>query len=346
MPAKERDSNMELLRITAMLLVITFHVDFISFDFPTDQLSIYSSPISAYLKIWMTNATFTCVDVFIILSGWYGIHPRVQRLTEFLFQVFFYSILSYILFLIFDANVHFSWRFLCHLIVTDDYWFIPIYLSLYLFSPVLNAFIKSASQSQYMITICCALALQSMYGWLSPNEQGFLEGRSPMSFCILYLLARYIHLYADGLKSLTKKQITLIFIVINCLAAVIVFCGYYFHLQMIADTIYKFSSLFTISLAVLIVLFFYHVRLKSKIVNWIAASSFAVFLVHCFPYFNSEIYHTVIKYFYLHYDGMLFAGLTALFIIAIYAGSILIDQLRIALWKVVSKKFLAPQQTA
>ena len=115
---------------------------------------------------------------------------------------------------------------------------------------------------------------------------------------------------------------------------------------MIADTIYKFSSLFTISLAVLIVLFFYHVRLKSKIVNWIAASSFAVFLVHCFPYFNSEIYHTFIKYFYLHYDGMLFAGLTALFIIAIYAGSILIDQLRIALWKVVSKKFLAPQQTA
>lgn len=128
MPAKERDSNMELLRITAMLLVITFHVDFISFDFPTDQLSIYSSPISAYLKIWMTNATFTCVDVFIILSGWYGIHPRVQRLTEFLFQVFFYSILSYILFLIFDANVHFSWRFLCHLIVTDDYWWLTRYI--------------------------------------------------------------------------------------------------------------------------------------------------------------------------------------------------------------------------
>lgn len=55
MPAKERDSNMELLRITAMLLVITFHVDFISFDFPTNQLSIYSSPFSAYLKLWMTN---------------------------------------------------------------------------------------------------------------------------------------------------------------------------------------------------------------------------------------------------------------------------------------------------
>lgn len=338
MPAKERDSNMELLRITAMLLVITFHVDFISFDFPTDQLSIYSRPISAYLKIWMTNATFTCVDVFILLSGWYGIRPRVQRLAEFLFQVFFYSFLSYCLFLLFDNNIHFSWHFLCHILVTDDYWFVPIYLSLYLFSPVLNAFVKYANQRQYLVIMCCALLLQSLYGWLSPNEQGYLEGRSPMSFCILYLLARYIHLYADRLKSLSKKEITLLFIVISNLATIIVFYAFYFNLQIIVDTIYKFSSLFTISLAVLIVLFFYNVRIKSKVVNWIAASSFAVFLIHCFPYFNLEIYHNVIKYFYLHYDGMLFAGFTALFIIAIYTGSILIDQLRIALWKVLSKK--------
>ena len=101
-----------------------------------------------------------------------------------------------------------------------------------------------------------------------------------------------------------------------------------------------------IAAAMLLFLSFEKIYMKLRIINWIAASSFAVFLVHCFPYFNSEIYHTVIKYFYLHYDGMLFVGLTALFIIAIYAGSILIDQLRIALWKVVSKKFLAPQQTA
>jgi hypothetical protein len=166
-----------------MLLVITFHVDFISFDFPTNQLSIYSSPFSAYLKLWMTNATFTCVDVFILLSGWYGIHPRVQRLTEFLFQVFFYSILSYSLFLIFDANVQFSWHFLCHIIVTDDYWFIPIYLSLYLFftgSQCLYQKCQSTPISDY--DLLCVGSSKHVWGGLSPNEQGFLEGRSPMSF--------------------------------------------------------------------------------------------------------------------------------------------------------------------
>ncbi|MCR5077265.1 MAG: acyltransferase [Prevotella sp.] len=332
-----RDSNMELLRITAMFLVIIFHVDFISFDFPDDQLSIHTDSVSAFLKIWMCNATFTCVDVFVLLSGWYGIHPKAKRLAEFLFQVFFYSLLSYALFLAFDDNVDFSWHFLVHIFVTDDYWFVPIYLSLYLFSPVLNAFAEHASRRQFLLVICAAMLLQSVYGWMSPTESGYMEGRSPFSFFLLYLLARYIHLYADRLRAMSRRQMVLSFTIINTLATIIVFLAYYHAQQAVINTMFKFSSPFTIASSVLIVLFFLTLRLKSKAVNWVAASCFAVFLIHCFPYFNMEIYHPVIKYFYLHYDGLAFALLTSLFILTVYSGSILIDKARIAIWKRLSR---------
>ena len=46
----------------------------------------------------------------------------------------------------------------------------------------------------------------------------------------------------------------------------------------------------------------------------------------------SEVYHPTIRFLYLNYDGVEFAALVALFVIVLYSGSILIDQVRIVLW--------------
>lgn len=339
-----RDSNMELLRITAMLLVVLFHIDFINFNFPENQLDIFNQPLSAYLKIWGVCATYTCVDIFILLSGWYGIHPKKSRFLEFIFQVLFYSSISYALFLIFDEDVKFSWNFLIHILITDDYWFIPVYIILYCFAPVLNYFAENASKQQFAITIIACLILQSLYGWISPKEMGFLEGRSPFSFFILYLLARYIHLHAEHLRNLNKKRCSVFFVLTVSITAAIAFVSYFKGIPYIIDTIFKFSSLLTIAASVLVVVFFYQWKIRySKLINWIGRSCFAVFLVHCFPYFSDNIFHSTIMNLYNQFTGITFAVLVALFVISIYILSILMDQLRILIWNSIYRPDLKKQ---
>lgn len=330
---RHRDSNMELLRITAMLLVVLFHIDFINFNFPENQLDIFNQPIPAFLKIWGLCATYTCVDVFILLSGWYGIHPKKNHFFGFIFQVLFYSSISYALFLIFDENVKFSWKFVIHILITDDYWFIPIYIILYFFAPVLNYFAENASKRQFALTVIACLILQSMYGWISPKEMGFLEGRSPFSFFILYLLARYIHLYAEHLRNLNKKQCSMLFVLTVSITASIAFVGYLKGISYVIDTIFKFSSLLTIAASVLFVVFFYQSKIRyNRFINWVGKSCFSVFLIHCFPYFSDCVFHPVIMNLYQRFNGMTFAVSVALFVILIYVLSILIDQVRILIW--------------
>ena len=77
-----------------------------------------------------------------------------------------------------------------------------------------------------------------------------------------------------------------------------------------------------------ILLVFSQVSLKSKMVNWVAASCFAVFLVHtnvnlCVPYYKSFINHL-----YNGYEGIMCVGLMLLFILAVFVFSILLDQIR------------------
>ena len=139
--AKTRDSNMELLRIFAMFLVMIFHIDFMSID-GIDPINPALHPINSFIRIFLSLASFTCVNIFVLLSGWYGIHLKSTKLKSFLFQVFFFSILSYGCFVLYGKE---NIKLLLHIFFFDAYWFIPIYISLCLISPILNLYVDNCS---------------------------------------------------------------------------------------------------------------------------------------------------------------------------------------------------------
>ena len=215
--AKTRDSNMELLRIFAMFLVMIFHIDFISID-GIDPINPVLRPINSYIRIFLSLASFTCVDIFVLLSGWYGIHLKSTKLKSFLFQVFFFSILSYICFVLYGKG---NTKLLLHIFFFDAYWFIPIYISLCFISPVLNLYIDNCSQKKLKTTILLLLFIQCCYGWISPQERGWNEGCSPISFINLYLIARYARLYPFSYTSF-RKEIDIFFFFIVLKSATII----------------------------------------------------------------------------------------------------------------------------
>ena len=89
---KTRDSNMELLRLTAMLLVMIVHASYRALPKPTPE-GIAEDPVSLFLQIAVESFSVVGVNVFVMLSGWYGIRLRWSRLLELLFQVAFFAIL-------------------------------------------------------------------------------------------------------------------------------------------------------------------------------------------------------------------------------------------------------------
>ena len=150
--AATRDSNMELLRIIAMILVMIVHANFRALPVPSFE-ECNTEITSSILRFFSESLSIICVNLFILLSGWYGIKFKARRLSEFLFQVLFFSILGCV---IYYAINPFSGNILAPianilLLKQDNYWFVKAYLGLYIFAPVLNAFIDNASKEQFRL---------------------------------------------------------------------------------------------------------------------------------------------------------------------------------------------------
>ena len=91
---KERESNVELLRIVSMILVLVSHASYTSLGSPT-QVEVSFSFESAFLRGLSESLSEVCVNAFILVSGWYGIKVRAIRFVELIFQVLFVSVFIY-----------------------------------------------------------------------------------------------------------------------------------------------------------------------------------------------------------------------------------------------------------
>jgi len=191
---KTRDSNMELLRLVAMLLVMMVHASYRALPPPTQE-AIANGPVSMFLQIAVESFSVVGVNVFVMLSGWYGIRLRWSRLLELLFQVAFFAVLCMSAYYALTGTLPPSPYLSILMLHEGDYWFVKTYVALYLLSPVLNAFVQTATQRQMAVTILSLFAFQWVYGWVFEATTWLRAGYSLPSFVCLYLLARYLNVY-------------------------------------------------------------------------------------------------------------------------------------------------------
>ena len=80
-----RESNIELLRIISMILVLLSHASYTSLTPPTIA-DISTSLDSAFLRVLAESFSVVCVNLFVLISGWYGIKVRWSRFAELIFR--------------------------------------------------------------------------------------------------------------------------------------------------------------------------------------------------------------------------------------------------------------------
>ena len=218
---KERQSNIELLRIIAMFLVLLVHADFYSLGVVTPQ-DIRAFSLDSVLKVFFEAISINCVDIFVLISGWFGIRASFKGGCKFLFQCFFFLSLIYVITLLLGISKVNAETIKYLFVATKWNWFIKAYLLLYIISPVLNAFVDHASKRQFAIVLLSFYAFQFFYGWIFTSATGYIVGGySVSSFIGLYLLARYINVYDCQFKSLSVLRGWFICLAICCMVTVL-----------------------------------------------------------------------------------------------------------------------------
>lgn len=327
---KIRQSNFELLRIISMFMVLVLHADFIALGEP-NKMDIISSPWISSIKVLLEMASIVAVNVFVLISGWFGIRPSVKGFLNFVFQCLFFSIGIYLI-MILVGNQEFSIRGLISCFTFNgSYWFVLAYLCLYILSPILNVFLQHTHKRTQLVILISFFTFQTLFAWLLDGAIFLRRGYSTLSFIGLYLLINYIKKYLDY-KNLNCGLCYLLLII---LSAVLFLLAKYLGCYFITNRLFEYSNPIVIVSSVSLVLFFSTIKIHNIIINYIAKSCFAVYLLHCNSYIwefflgtirGNMINQTPLEYFHV------FAIIVIWFVLAI-----LIDQVRLLLWNLVLK---------
>lgn len=324
---KKRESNFELLRIIAMLMVLVLHADFQALGSPS-RGDIISSPITSTLKVFFEMASVVAVNVFILISGWFGIRPTIKGFSKFVFQYLFFAIGVYaVIILLGKTNFSIGELANCLALTPDNtYWFIPSYMCLYLFSPVLNAFINTVGKKTHIYVVLAFYAFQTVYSFLGGGASFLEKGYSAMSFMGLYLLAAFVRRYID-VRRYKRTGFLIAYILATMILTAIWMATRMHNINVINSRLLSYSNPLVIISAISLLMVFSKVKFTCATINKVSASCFAVYLLHCHPclyatYYMGSVREAASQNF-LYLIGV---------VIVWFVVPILLDFLRRAIW--------------
>lgn len=331
---KERSSNFELFRIVAMFLVLVVHADFFSLNVP-ETSDFLSSPIPSMARVFFQSLSIGCVDMFVLLSGWFGIHPKIKGFTSFIYQCLFFACGIYVVCLA-AGLTSFNLKDFFFLVTFRRYWFVTAYIGLYILSPLLNAFVEKATEKQLRWFVIAFYSFELFYSWFARSVTFFASGYSTMSFIGLYMLARYLHLYPHKLTRMSKWLDLGVFIAVVVFQTIVLSVGQQKSIPAGSSWLFSYESPLVIAASVSLLLFFSKLHFRSKMVNVIGKSSFAVYLLHLHPCICTSFFIPLVRQIYGNHDGLVCLSLIFLFLLGVFALAVVIDRIRLWTWNLLS----------
>lgn len=336
---KERLSNIELLRLIAMMLVLVVHSDFFALGNPTQQETLVT-PANAAARILFQSFAIVCVNVFVLISGWFGIRPSVKGFSNFVFQCLFFLCGIYFVMVGLGLTPLTIKGLAGCLALLNWNWFIKAYIGLYILAPVLNTFVENSSRKTNLYVLISFFIFQTIYSWISNGAVFFESGYSTMSFIGLYLLARYISVYKPQIAFYPPPYYAWGYLLITIVMALVSFLSVGYGRGILFGKMFSYVNPLVIMSAMMLLLYFKGLRFHSKFINWCAASSFAIFLLHTNPNICEPYYTPFVRKLYSENSGLECIISIAVFVIIVAIVAIWIDQIRKLVWnKLILKLF-------
>lgn len=319
-----------------MLMILGLHVNFLAIGQPNTQ-EIVSSPIQSFIRLFAECTCIVGVNVFVLISGWFGINSKPKGIVQFLFQSLFFSLIIFIPFAIAgEVEINRLNIMSSFLLYKNAYWFVWAYLVLYIMAPMLNAFIEKSDKLTLKSFLILFFVIQTIASIFTNN--GFYNaGYDPLSFIGLYLLARYFKLYQENSGKSVYFFIFVLCALLNTLACFIPpFLG--IGNGLMTNIAYMYTNPLNIIGAFGLLLFFTKLNFKSRAVNYIATSCFAVYLLHM-HFCLSGYYIDTAKYLYNKFSGITYFATIIVLFVAVFIVSTVLDRIRIVCFKYLWNKY-------
>lgn len=286
--------------------------------------------------------TVVAVNVFILISGYFGIHFSFNKLGKLGFEVLFYSFVFVAFFVIPHGVDRDSLRYFLP-ITSDILWFVGAYFVLVVCSPFLNRALLSLDVKQHRALVIVGVLLFYIWPTVSYifNFRQVIDdaGYGPVNFIMLYIIGKYIRRLCDQKLSIVQSGIKWSSVYLLSSISLFLFQSLYSHLLGLSFTsLYSYNTLFVLLGAIALFMAFYNIRINSSIINNLAKNCFAAYVIHSFfpilvPLINHQngfmISHMGLIPLILLFDG-----------IVIYLLCVLAESLRFRLMNNIENRIL------
>ena len=325
--ATGRLSNIELLRILAMMAVIVVHLDGASLGLPTPG-SIKHLTLPDAWRIIVESLTIVGVNCFTLISGYFGIRASVKGLVRFTLICMFYSVGIYTAVAIIRPETFSiaewieSWMVFTHTYL----WYVPAYFILYLLSPMINAAIGTLTPNRFTLWLALFIIANVWCGWCwgaSFNPTGY----TPFQLIMMYLIGRWLALKLPHMEHRKRLILGAGGYIFGVTATALL------ALWMEPVKVYAYNAPWVILSSVALFMFFASLRLRSTAVNTLARGAFAAYLIHK----NPAVWGGFIRPTAIHVWNIgslwIYTAFTLTFTAAIYLVSSAVDSLRARIFR-------------
>lgn len=295
--AKPRESQFELLRIFAMLMITIGH-----FLIRTDTCgytSPYQNNISSVIGISLLSFFIIGVNVFVLISGYFGIKHITKSILRLVVDCVLFGSVAYIFAqTVFPASaLSCGFKSFLHCINFRGWWFIFDYILLVMISPMLERILKDisfVSLSKYIILLTI-VNIWGGYLCQHINSNGF----NYLNFIYLYIIARYLRLAREKKVILHLQKYGLLYWIICCALMVSLFeLAFALRGKAINSNLWwGYNNPIVIVSSICFFCYFMKRKFFNKYVNILASGMLGVYLLHAGPsiiwFWNSGIIKTL-----------------------------------------------------
>ena len=301
-----------------MFMILLLHSNFLAFGTPED----YS--FRSFSRCFAEAFTLTPVNIFVLITGFFGTRLSIRKVSNLIFQVFF-CVVPISLFLASFGIIEFDFRSIIRSFIFNKYWFINAYIGLLFLTPILNVAVDHLSHKVYISSLLFFYVLAFLDAFWGVSGIRIAGGYSLIWFIFLYLLGRYVKCYQP---SLSKKQLITL-IAISCL------CNSFLIFTLHScDYVNPFIVIQSVSTLLLFTKF----EIKSDVINLVAASTTMVYLVNLHPVLWGAMENKLWS-FYLNNSTFIFLLYTLLLCVSVFVFAIFYDIIRLFIWKKIELAF-------
>jgi surface polysaccharide O-acyltransferase-like enzyme len=277
------------------------------------------------IRIMLLNISIIAVNCFVLISGYFGIKREWEGFIRVAIEVFFYTtILSVIGYQCNNISLVECVTRIIFPLTEGHMWFIPAYLCLFLFAPIINSAFENFTLNQRLYSLIALLIIDIYVGYIHQSPEVTLDGYHLVHFITLYYIGRSIKYKVLNISRLCNLGgVILIVVLMTALHA----------LKMIFPPIAVIYSLRYNSPMVLlcsIVFFFWAMKwtIQSNVINKIALSVFSVYIIQSQPFVSTSFYGKIKEITAIGLTPIVEIIYVVGLVITLYIGCIVIDTLR------------------